>query len=342
MRPRPLRNPPRRYHRTLVEYLDEEPPPLSAVEVLEDHSRSILSRNDSPDLGFFWSVNPYRGCLHACAYCYARPYHEHLDLGAGTDFDTRIVVKPEAPALLRQAFDRPDWTGELIVFSGVTDCYQPLEASLRLTRGCLQVCADYQNPVGIVTKAPLIERDLDLLGELTRRARVHVRISIPFWDAETARALEPFAATPQRRLRTIERLAAAGISVGVQVAPIIPGLNDQDLPRVLQAARSAGATQAGYTLLRLPGPVQTVFTERLQAALPLRAGRVLHRIRQTRGGHLDDSRFGLRHRGEGEYARLIGQLFEHTARRLGYQMEPAEPMPTTFRRPQRRQLELFR
>lgn len=342
MRPRPLANPPNRYHATAIEYL-EEAPPLSAVQVFEDHSRSILSRNDSPDLGFSWSVNPYRGCMHACAYCYARPYHEHLDFGAGTDFDTKIVVKPEAPRLLREAFDRRSWSGEPVVFSGVTDCYQPLEASLRLTRGCLEVCAEYRNPVGIITKAPLIERDLDLLLQLRRRARVHVRVSVPFWDPQLARAMEPYAATPQRRIRTIGRLAAAGISVGVNVAPVIPGLNDEEMPRVLEAARAAGATRAGYTLLRLPGPVEAVFTERVSAALPLRAGRVLHRIRQTRTGRMDDPRFGSRFRGEGEYADLIGRLFRRCAARLGYDLgeAAAPPEETTFRRPARGQLGLF-
>lgn len=350
MRPRPLSNPPVRYRETEIEYL-EEAPALVSVQVLEDQSRTILSRNDSPDLGFSWSVNPYRGCMHACAYCYARPYHEYLDLGAGTDFDTKIVIKPEAPRLLREAFDKPSWRGETVVFSGVTDCYQPLESTYQLTRGCLEVCAAYQNPVGIITKAPLVERDLDVLAQLAERARVHVRVSIPFWEPELARAIEPYVATPQRRIRTIERLAAAGISVGVNVAPVIPGLNDQEVPKVLEAARRAGAEQAGYTLLRLPGPVEAVFTERLRAALPLRADKVLRRIRETRGGErMNDGRFGARMRGEGEYADFIGQLFQRTARRLGFNAQdegaPQEAEATTFRRPAveappQRQLSLF-
>src|SRR5215469_9975366 len=195
---RPVSNPPNPWLSSSVEYLDEIPD--ARLEVYEDHSRSILAKNDSPDLGFTWSVNPYRGCFHACAYCYARPTHEYLSFGAGTDFERRIVVKPEAPALLREAFDRPSWKGELVVFSGVTDCYQPLEASYALTRGCLEVCAAYKNPAGIITKSPLIERDIDVLTDLARVARLTVTVSVPFGDPVQARAIEPFVATPERRL----------------------------------------------------------------------------------------------------------------------------------------------
>src|SRR5687768_6118738 len=184
MRPRPLSNPPNPWAKTAVEYLDEQA--LTEVQVFEDHTRNILAHNDSPDICFRWSVNPYRGCMHACAYCYARPTHEYLSFGAGTDFDTKIVVKSDAPKLLREAFDKKLWKGELVMFSGVTDCYQPLEASLRLTRGCLEVCAEYRNPCAIITKAPLVERDIDVLQELTRVARVRVNISVPFWKADKA------------------------------------------------------------------------------------------------------------------------------------------------------------
>jgi DNA repair photolyase len=345
---RPVANPPNPWHSSEVEYLEEEPKGTT-LQVFEDHSRTILAHNDSPDLGFSWSVNPYRGCGHACSYCYARPSHEYLGFGAGTDFDTKIVVKRHAPELLREAFDKPKWRGELVMFSGVTDCYQPLEASYRLTRGCLEVCAQYRNPVSIITKAPLVERDLDVLAELARVARVRVMVSIPFWDQEKARAIEPYVATPHRRLRTIERLAAAGIPVGVMTAPIIPGLNDGDLPKILEAARAAGATRAGWVLLRLPGSVLPVFEERVTAALPLRAERILHRIRETRGGDkMYDARFGVRGRGEGEYAEMIGALFDQTCRRLGFDdIDARDDGPTdTFRRPPRpaapkRQLDLF-
>src|SRR3954471_6379864 len=225
MKPQPIANPPNPWSSTAVEYLEEIP--LAKVEVYEDHTREILAKNNSPDLGFRFSVNPYRGCNHSCAYCYARPTHEYLSFGAGTDFDTKIMAKLHAPALLRAAFERPSWKGDLVMFSGVTDCYQPLEASLRLTRGCLEVCAEYRNPVGMITKAPLIERDLDLLQELHRSARVHVSVSVPFWDQDKARAVEPYVATPRRRIQAIAALARAGIPGGGKGAPVIPGLSAQ-------------------------------------------------------------------------------------------------------------------
>src|SRR5262245_31567805 len=310
MRAVPISNPPNPWATSEVQYLDGVPPPETRLEVYEDHTRQILSKNDSPDVGFTWSVNPYRGCFHACAYCYARPSHEYLSFGAGTDFDRKILVKLRAPELLRAAFAHRTWKKELVVFSGVTDCYQPLEAGYRLTRGCLEVCAQAANPAGVITKSALIERDLDVLQALAGAAALHVTVSIPFWDPERARAIEPYVATPQRRMRIVETLARAGITVGVNVAPIIPGLNDQDIPKILAAAREAGASQAGYVLLRLPGSVKVVFEERLRAALPLAADRVLHRIRETRGGELYDPRFGVRGRGEGTYALAIRTLFE--------------------------------
>jgi DNA repair photolyase len=336
---RPLANPPNPWASNDIEYLDGEAP-LAQLEIYEDHTKGILARNDSPDLPFEWSINPYRGCFHACAYCYARPSHEYLSFGAGTDFERKIVVKKRAPELLREAFDAPKWQGGRIVFSGVTDCYQPVEASYRVTRGCLEVCAEYQNPAGIITKSPLIERDIDVLQELTRVARVSVMISVPFWDEAKARAIEPFVTPPARRVRTIERLAKAGVRVGVMVAPIIPGLNDEDMGAVLLAARDAGASHAHTTLLRLPGPVKDVFEERLRASLPLRADRVLRRIRETRGGKMNDPRFGTRGTGEGPYADAIAKLFEQAADKLGLPTSMPDEGTTTFRRP-RGQLGLF-
>ncbi len=338
---RPISNPPNPWLSTEVEYFDDVPP--AKLEVYEDHTREILSHNDSPDVGFSWSVNPYRGCFHACLYCYARPTHEYLGLGAGTDFDRKITVKPEAPRLLREAFERPSWKGELVVFSGVTDCYQPLEASYRLTRGCLEVCAGYRNPVAVITKSPLIERDLDVLQDLNRVTRVSVTVSIPIWNSAHAHAIEPYVATPERRMRTIERLAAAGLDVGVNIAPVIPGLSDVDIPALLERAHAAGARRAGFVFLRLPGSVRQVFEQRLREALPLRADRVLNRGREARGGKLYDSRFGLRGRGEGEYAEMARTLFESAVRRLGMNEGfPAEEENDTFRRPGRgRQLPLL-
>src|SRR5580658_7895553 len=335
----PIDNPPNPWASSHVEWIDS--PPMADLQVFEENAKTVLSENESPDVGFRWSLNPYRGCFHGCAYCYARPTHEYLSFGAGTDFERRIVVKPGAPELLREAFDNPKWRGELIAFSGVTDCYQPLEASYRLTRGCLEVCAEYRNPVSIVTKGPLVERDIDVLIELGRVSRLSVMVSVPIWDEAKARAIEPFVTTPARRIRTIERLARAGVKVGVMVAPIIPGLNDEDIVHVLEAARNAGATRAGSVLLRLPGPVKEVFTERLRAALPLRAERVLNRIRETRGGALYDARFAVRGRGQGPYADAIAALFAQTTQRLGMNSENwGSDQATPFRRP-RGQLALF-
>ncbi|MBM4381127.1 MAG: PA0069 family radical SAM protein [Deltaproteobacteria bacterium] len=343
MRALPVSNPPNPWSSTDVQYLEEIP--ATPLHVYEDASETILSHNDSPDVGFRWTVNPYRGCVHGCAYCYARPSHEYLSFGAGTDFDRRIVVKPHAAELLRKAFKRPSWRGEMLVFSGVTDCYQPLEASYRLTRGLLEVCAEYRQPLHVITKAPLVERDLDLLVKLNEVARAGVTVSIPFWDAQVARAVEPLVATPRRRVETLRRLAEAGVPVGVNVAPLIPGLGDEDMARVLEAAAEAGARSAGWVMLRLPGPVKQVFEERLRASLPLRADRVLHRVRETRGGELYDARFGVRGTGEGPYAEAMARLFESTCRRLGLRLHHAGQASegTTFQRPPRvaPQLSLF-
>ena len=345
---RPVSNPPNPWLSSEVEYLPDEMPE-ARLEIFEDHTRTILATNDSPDVGFEFSVNPYRGCQHACAYCYARPGHEYLSFGAGTDFDRKIVVKPHAPELLRAAFDKPSWKGDLVVFSGVTDCYQPLEASYRLTRGCLEVCAEYHNPVAIITKAPLIERDLDVLCRLAEVARVGVSVSVPFWDPDKARAVEPFVATPQRRIKTIARLAAAGIDVGVNVAPVIPGLGDEDMAEILTAAAAAGAKRAAFIFLRLPGAVAPVFEERIRANLPLRAERILSRVREARGGKLNDPRWGKRMEGEGAYAEAAYALFDKTCKKLGLNQRErtmrahapddtiaADDAPeTTFRRPPR-------
>jgi DNA repair photolyase len=358
MRLLPVANPPNPWALTEIDYLDAPDPedpsrslaPHQRVQVFEDHTRQILSRNESPDVGFTWSINPYRGCFHACAYCYARPSHEYLSFGAGTDFDRKIVIKPDAPRLLRAAFDKPSWKGDVIVYSGVTDCYQPLEATYRLTRQCLEACVEYKQPVGVITKSPLVERDIDVLSQLVSvtGGRVCVTVSVPFWDENKARAIEPYVATPARRLRTIERLAGAGIEVGVNFAPLVPGLNEEEMKPVLEAARNAGATHASFVLLRLPGPVASVFEERLRAALPLVADKVMRRIRETRGGELNDTRFGVRGRGEGVYAETFAALFESKARKLGFarnreEVDRAPPVDRSpFERPDRsRQMRLF-
>jgi DNA repair photolyase len=341
---RATENPPIRFRDVTVAYDDGDGPPPATITLLEDHSRSILSHNDSPDLGFSWSANPYRGCQSACHYCYARPTHEYLDLGAGTDFDTKIVIKPKAAELLREAFDKPSWQGELVMFSGVTDCYQPIERELQLTKQCLEVCLEYRNPVSIISKHALVERDVELIAELAREAGANVAVSLAWIDAELARKIEPWAASPQRRLKVIETFAKAGVPVGIMMAPIIPGLNDNQMVKVLEAARAAGAQWAGWSLLRLPHAVKEVFEDRLRVSLPLVADKVMHRVRETRGGDkLYDSRFHVRGRGVGVYAETIKALFETTAKRLGFDDRDDEvEAPNRFRRPNRsNQLSLF-
>jgi DNA repair photolyase len=329
----PLENPANRFERFRVEY--DEAAPEAALDIYDDQSQSILSENDSPDLGFRFSVNPYRGCLHGCAYCYARPSHEYLGFGAGSDFERKLVVKRRAAELLAEAFERPRWQGELVVFSGNTDCYQPLEKQLELTRGCLDVCARYRNPVHVITKGVLVERDIDLLQTLTKEAHAGVTLSIPFLDVDVARAIEPYAPPPSRRIEAVRRLSEAGLCVSVNIAPLIPGLNDRDVVPILEAVRDAGATGAGIVPLRLPGSVAEVFTERLRDALPLAAEKVLTRVREMRGGKLNDSRFGARMQGSGRYIETVLELFDVTTRRLGMkrrEME-TEQRPSTFRRP---------
>ncbi len=335
---RHVANPPNPYARDEVEWLGE--PPIARVEVYEEEARTVLTRNDSPDVPFTWSVNPYRGCLHACAYCYARPDHERLGWGAGTDFETRIVVKVRAAELLRKELARPAWKGELIAFSGDTDCYQPLEASYGLTRRCLEVCYAYRNPVGIITKSALIRRDVDLLASLCLETPSGVTMSIPFHDPEVARAIEPGTPPPRLRFEALKALADAGVPTSVLVAPIIPGLNDGDVPAILEAAAEAGARSAGKILLRLQGSVKDVFLRRLHAALPERAGRVEARLREIRGDTLTDGRFHHRMRGEGTYWKAVDDLFKLHARRLGLDERPPPQAATTFRRPEE-QLDLF-
>jgi len=273
-----IENPPNPFDSLDCQYLEGMSPPAK-LEVYYDATRTILAENKSPDLGFRWSLNPYRGCAHACAYCYARPSHEYLGFGAGTDFETKIVIKKRAPQLLRQTFMKRTWKGELIVFSGDTDCYQPLEAHYRLTQGCLGVCLEFGNPITIITKSFLIIRDLELLKRLDERTHLTVVISIPFKDDQTARLVEPHAASISRRFEAVNILAEAGMDVGVNIAPVIPGLNDNDIPTILTQAKRSGAKSAHLTLLRLPGNVKPVFTARLKALFPLAAEKILTQLK---------------------------------------------------------------
>jgi len=287
------------------------------TELFRDESRTILSRNDSPDLGFEYSLNPYRGCEHGCIYCYARPTHEYLGFSAGLDFESRILVKERAPDLLRKALLSPRWKPQVIVLSGVTDPYQPIERKLRITRRCLEVLAEFRNPVAIITKNHLVTRDIDLLLELNRFQACGVYLSITSVSASLSARMEPRASTPRRRFAALRELSAAGIPCGVMTAPIIPGLNDDQIPAILEAAAEAGASRAGYILVRLPHGLRELFSDWLATHFPDRRDRVLNRLREARDGDLNDPRFHHRMKGGGEYAEQIGRLFETVRRRVG-------------------------
>lgn len=315
MKPKRVANPPNPFTSIHAEWLEE--PPAAELEVYEEQARSILTENDSPDVGFRWGVNAYRGCQHACAYCYARPYHEYLGLGAGTDFENKISVKTNAAELLDRELSRPKWQGDAIGFSGITDCYQPLEAVYELTRQCLEVCCKHRNPAFVITKSYLVARDAELLARLSEVASCTVNLSITFADDRRSKLIEPGAAPPSRRFLAMKKLHEAGVRVGVGIAPVIPGVNDREIPEILERAAEAGAQSAFMLPLRLPGSVQAVFLERLRANLPDAAARVEALIRGLRGGKLNDSRFGHRMRGEGPYWESVRQLFKVHATKFG-------------------------
>jgi DNA repair photolyase len=319
--------------------MEGEALPNPKTTFFDDQSDSIIVRNDSPDVGFSAGINPYRGCEHGCAYCYARPYHEYLGFSAGLEFETKIMVKRRAAELLRRELWRPKYEPQALGMSGVTDCYQPAERHFRITRSCLEVLAEFRNPVSLITKNFLITRDIDLLKELASFDAVHVTISITTMNADLAAKMEPRASRPTHRLRAVEMLAKAGVPVGINVAPIIPGLNDREIPAVLEAAKAAGATDAGYTMLRLPYGVKDVFTEWLQLNFPEKLDRSLGTVREVRGGKLNVSDFGTRMRGEGSYADQIGQMFHVFRERLGYGRS-RELSTEHFRRPGERQMTL--
>jgi len=303
------------------------------TEYIPDNSKSIVTENDSPDVGFRFSINPYRGCSHGCAYCYARIYHEYLGWNAGLDFETKILVKEKAPELFQEFLCRDTWKPETIAMSGVTDCYQPAERQYRLTRGCLEVAAEAQQPMGIITKNALVLRDLDILRDMAAAQLVQVNLSITTLDAELARSMEPRTSTPAARLRAVKELTEAGVPVRVLVAPVIPGLNESEIPAILQAAREAGAKGAAYVLLRLPLTVAPVFREWLERTLPSRLQRIEGRIRDTRGGKLNNSEFGTRMRGTGEIAEQIRDMFRLFAKRFGLDGKLPPLDSTRFRPP---------
>lgn len=283
----------------------------------EDTSQTIVTENDSPDIPYRYGVNPYRGCAHGCSYCYARPYHEYLGLSAGVDFESKIFVKLRAAELFREWLSRPKWQPEQIVFSGVTDCYQPAERQFELTRQCLAVAAECRQPIAMITKNALVTRDLDLLSELASHHAVSVAISITSLDQELTRVLEPRTSAPQARLRAVCELSAAGVPVHVMVAPIIPGLNDSEVPAILAAAAEAGAASASFTVLRLPTTLQHIFVEWLERFRPNHAPKVLTLIREMRDGRLNITKFGERMRGAGPYAEQIAMTFRAFAKKHG-------------------------
>jgi DNA repair photolyase len=312
----------------LLAALDRPP-----TEYLADNSRAVVTENDSPDISFRYSINPYRGCAHGCSYCYARPTHEYLGLSAGLDFETKVFVKHDAPALLREFLCRRVWQAETIVMSGVTDPYQPAEREFRITRGCLEVLLEARQPVGIITKNALITRDLDILREMAAQGTVHVAVSVTTLDADLARTMEPRTSTPAARLRAISELAEAGVPIRLMTAPIIPGLNDREIPALLKAGAEAGARAASYTLVRLPLAVKAVFLDWLERNLPGSRERIERLIRDVHGGKVNNSQFGRRMHGSGEIAEQIGRVFEVFAARYHLDGELPEFNRAEFRPP---------
>lgn len=311
------------------------------TQIFNDASRTIIARNDSPDVGFSASLNPYRGCEHGCIYCYARPTHEYFGLSAGLDFETKLFAKMEAPALLRAALMKKSWQPQALGMSGVTDCYQPIERKLNITRGCLQVLAEFGNPVVIITKNHLVTRDLDLLKTLAEIQAIKVIISVTTLDKELARLMEPRASTPSMRLKTIESLSSAGIPVSVNMAPIVPGLTDHEIPSLLKSAADAGARTANYGMLRLPYGVKDLFVTWLEEHYPGHKQKVLNRIKDVRGGKLYSAEFGTRMRGEGIFAEQIDKLFAQSRKRYGLDQKIPPLSIKHFHRPQGAQFALF-
>jgi DNA repair photolyase len=337
-------NPPNRFERIQLERdidWNPEEDPLPRTQFLKDHTRTIITRNDSPDVGFEASINPYRGCEHGCIYCYARPTHEYLGFSSGLDFETKIMVKENAPALLREELSSRRWRPQVLAMSGVTDPYQPIERRLKITRGCLEVLAEFRNPVCIITKNRLVTRDIDLLGELARHRAVAVCVSLTTLDSDLRKVMEPRTSPPATRLATITALSQAGIPTGVLLAPVIPGLTDHEIPGLVEAGAKAGASFAGYVTLRLPHAVAPLFEQWLTTHFPEKKDKVLNRLRAMRHGKLYNSNFGERMRGEGIFADQIESLFDVARRKAGVTSGGPTLSTESFRRPADTQLSLF-
>jgi DNA repair photolyase len=321
---------------TDVDLVDDDPDsagkPRRATQYFDDKTKTIIAHNQSPDVGFERSINPYRGCEHGCIYCFARPTHEYLGFSAGLDFESRIMVKRDAPRLLEAELLSTKWKPQLVMMSGVTDCYQPIERKLKITRGCLEVLARFRNPVAILTKNRLVTRDIDILSELADYKAVVVNLSVTSLDPKLQQILEPRTSAPAARLDAIAQLRESGIPVGVMVAPVIPGINDHQIPKIVEACRKAGAQFAGHVLLRLPWAVRPLFEHWLDEHFPGRKAKILENVRAFRGGKLYDSRWRKRQIGEGVFAEQIGNLFEVSCRRAGMTERP-KLSTAAFRRP---------
>jgi DNA repair photolyase len=342
-------NPPIRFER--LAYVPDLPPALHGDEggevaapqtvYLRDNARTIVAHNDSPDVGFTYSINPYRGCSHGCIYCYARPTHEFLGFSAGLDFETKIFVKEDAPDLLRKELSAKRYQPVTLSISGVTDCYQPAERQFRLTRRCLEVLAEFGNPCGVITKSHLVTRDLDVLSDLARRNLTVVILSVTTLNADLSSRMEPRAASPGRRLAAIEELSRAGIPTGVMVAPVVPGLTDHEMPSILKAAAGAGARFCGFVPVRLPLEVAPLFVDWLGRHYPDRKDKVLNRIRDLRGGKLNDSNFHTRMVGRGVWSEQFKTMFDVAQRRAGLDRPFPELSTQHFRKPAGPQMTLF-
>ncbi len=339
-------NPPNRFQPLSIApdddaQLDPADAPSPQTVFLRDTARSIIAHNDSPDVGFEHSINPYRGCEHGCVYCYARPTHEWLGFSAGLDFETKIMVKEAAPDLLREALSARSYTPKTLSISGVTDCYQPVERKLQLTRRCLQVLAEFRNPCGLITKNALITRDADVLKEMAAWGGTVAILSVTTLDADVARKMEPRTSAPARRLAAIDALAKAGVPVGVMIAPVVPGLTDHEMPQILKAAADAGAVFAGYVPLRLPFGVKDLFADWLARHFPDRRDKVLNRVRDLRGGKLNDSNFNTRMKGFGVWADQFETMFKLARRKAGLDNPYPDLSVDHFRKPAGPQMTLW-
>jgi len=342
-------NTPNRFEELYIDYHDEniehniydEEFHVIETKFFNDSSKSVLAKNDSPDLGFDFSINPYRGCEHGCIYCYARPSHEYLGFSSGVDFESKIMVKRDAAALLDYEFEKISWKPQTIMLSGNTDCYQPVERKLQLTRELLKVFLKFRNPVAVITKNALIQRDVDILRQLAELELVSVTISITTLNRNLSRKLEPRTSVPKKRIETIELMAKNNIPVGINLAPIIPGLNDEEIPSILKAASFAGAIWAGNVMLRLPYKIKELFIEWLHRNYPEKAFKIINRIKDTRGGKLSETEFGKRLSGEGEIAEAIHKLFKINCEKYGLNKRKVKLITKNFKRHQNAQMDLF-